>query len=177
MFGLGTLQLAGIGLLALLLSSGGAYFVGYERGHRIAILEIQAESLKAITKAVEEARALQIAEDAITNEIGKHEAEARERIVTKTITQIKQVPIYVTQKADAACTVPRGFVLQHDAAASGNASPALPDAPGGAVDSASGVALSGVAETVIENYGTCYKIRGQLMALQDWVRQQQALHR
>ncbi|OMG04651.1 hypothetical protein LN96_13250, partial [Xanthomonas citri pv. citri] len=32
----------------------------------------------------------------------------------------REVPIYVTQKADAACAIPAGFVRLHDAAATGN---------------------------------------------------------
>ncbi|TWR01211.1 hypothetical protein FQJ85_23475 [Xanthomonas vasicola] len=44
----------------------------------------------------------------------------------------REIPIYVTQKADAACAIPAGFVRLHDAAATGNpAGPptADPDAP------------------------------------------------
>ncbi|TWQ43449.1 hypothetical protein, partial [Xanthomonas vasicola] len=32
----------------------------------------------------------------------------------------REIPIYVTQKADAACAIPAGFVRLHDAAATGN---------------------------------------------------------
>lgn len=32
----------------------------------------------------------------------------------------REIPIYVTQKADADCTIPSGFVRLHDAAATGN---------------------------------------------------------
>ncbi|MBB4755475.1 hypothetical protein XarjCFBP7653_21010 [Xanthomonas arboricola] len=78
----------------------------------------------------------------------------------------REIPIYVTQKADAACAIPAGFVRLHDAAASGNpAGPATgdPDAP------AAGITLSAVASTVADNYTSCHATAEQLSALQDWV--------
>jgi len=100
-----------------------------------------------------------------------------ERIVTQYVDRVRivhatgqtilqKVPVYVPASADAACTVPAGFVRLHDAAAqatmSGSTRP---------VDAqASGVALSAVAGTVVDNYATCHAIAEQLTALQDWVR-------
>ncbi|MFC0155945.1 hypothetical protein ACFFJ4_20825 [Xanthomonas dyei] len=78
----------------------------------------------------------------------------------------REIPIYVTQKADAACAIPAGFVRLHDAAASGNpAGPPTgdPDAP------ATGVTLSGIAGTVAGNYTRCHATAAQLSALQDWI--------
>ena len=81
-----------------------------------------------------------------------------------TITQ--EIPVYVTAKADAACTIPAGFVRIHDAAAA-NAAPEPgagdPDAP------AAGVTLSAVADTVADNYATCHAIREQVIGLQDYI--------
>jgi len=82
-------------------------------------------------------------------------------------TIIREVPVYVTQTADAQCPVPVGFVRMHDAAAAGT----VPD-PGSAGDvdaAAPGITLSGVASTVAYNYTTCHEIREQLISLQDWV--------
>lgn len=76
----------------------------------------------------------------------------------------REVPVYVTQQADAACVIPRGFVQLHDAAATGvptAGSPVDPDAP------AAGLALSAVAETVAGNYTSCHETAAQLKALQD----------
>ncbi|MGQ5369450.1 hypothetical protein ACULLZ_00895 [Xanthomonas arboricola pv. corylina] len=78
----------------------------------------------------------------------------------------REIPIYVTQKADAACAIPAGFVRLHDAAASGNpAGPPTgdPDAP------AAGITLSGIAGTVAYNYTSCHATAAQLSALQDWI--------
>ncbi|CAG2092181.1 hypothetical protein XCY_003739 [Xanthomonas arboricola pv. juglandis] len=78
----------------------------------------------------------------------------------------REIPIYVTQKADAACAIPAGFVRLHDAAASGQpAGPSTgdPDAP------AAGITLSGIAGTVADNYTSCHATAAQLSALQDWI--------
>ncbi|PPU42256.1 hypothetical protein [Xanthomonas arboricola] len=80
----------------------------------------------------------------------------------------REIPIYVTQKADAACAIPAGFVRLHDAAASGQpAGPptADPDAP------AAGITLSAIAGTVADNYTSCHATATQLSALQDWIDQ------
>jgi len=78
----------------------------------------------------------------------------------------KEVPVYVTPEADAACAVPAGFVRIHDAAAEGRA----PEPPTGDPDApAAGLALSAVADTVAGNYETCHVIREQLIGLQEWV--------
>ena len=82
-------------------------------------------------------------------------------------TLIQEVLVYVPIQADAACTVHRGFVSLHDAAATGE----LPSAPGDADAPAEGLALSDVAATVVTNYQTCNENAEQLKALQDWIRQ------
>ncbi|MGV7167014.1 hypothetical protein ACDI35_05100 [Xanthomonas axonopodis pv. cajani] len=77
----------------------------------------------------------------------------------------REIPIYVTQKADAACTIPAGFVRLHDAATGNPAGPPTgdPDAP------AAGITLSAVAGTVADNYTSCHATAEQLSALQDWI--------
>ena len=81
-------------------------------------------------------------------------------------TIIKEVPVYVPAQADAACTVNRGFVRLHDAAAAGE----LPTSTGDSDAAASSLALSTVATTVAAHYQTCHENAEQLRALQGWVR-------
>ena len=106
------------------------------------------------------------------------QAEATVQVVTQYVDRIQvvrekgdiliqEVPVYVPIQADAACTVHRGFVSLHDAAAAGE----LPTAPGDANAPAEGLALSAVAATVVTNYQTCHENAEQLKALQDWIRQ------
>ena len=80
-------------------------------------------------------------------------------------TIIKEVPVYVPVQADAACTINRGFVRLHDAAAAGE----LPEPAQDADAAAAGIALSAVAGTVATNYQTCRETAEQLRALQTWV--------
>lgn len=100
------------------------------------------------------------------------------RVVTKFVDRVntirevgrtieREVPVYVTQQADAACPIPRGFVQLHDAAAAG-----VPPAVGaGDPDArAEGIALSTVTATVAGNYGACHENAAQLKALQDKLR-------
>ena len=92
------------------------------------------------------------------------------REVGATIT--KEIPVYVTAQADAACPIPTGFVRVHDAAAQGVplGEPAGdPDAP------APGVTLSAVADTVAGNYTACHETSEQLTSLQSWLSGLQAI--
>ncbi|VVD78509.1 hypothetical protein [Pandoraea fibrosis] len=97
--------------------------------------------------------------------ITKYVDRVRE-IRVKGDTIIQKVPVYVTAEADAACTVPVGFVRLHDAAA-GNTPP---DNPGDADARPSGVALSAVAETVADNYTAYYELAARYDALRDKLR-------
>ncbi|RMX18080.1 hypothetical protein EBQ34_03190 [Vandammella animalimorsus] len=107
----------------------------------------------------------------------ERQAQATVKVVTQYVdrvrvvrekgdTIIKEVPVYVPAQADAACTVNRGFVRLHDAAAAGE----LPTSTGDSDAAASGLALSTVAGTVTANYQTCHETAERLKALQEWIR-------
>ena len=76
------------------------------------------------------------------------------------------IPAYVTLQADAGCTVPAGFRLLHDAAASGV--PPAAEPAGKSADAPSGLTLSAVADTVTTNYGICHETAARLKGWQDW---------
>ena len=110
--------------------------------------------------------------------IRERQAQATVKVVTQYVdrvrivrekgdTIIKEVPVYVPVQADAACTINRGFVRLHDAAAAG----ALPEPAGDTDAAAADIALSTVAATVATNYQTCHETAEQLRALQTWVRE------
>lgn len=110
--------------------------------------------------------------------IRERQAQATVKVVTEYVdrvrvvrekgdTIIKEVPVYVSVQADAACTINRGFVRLHDAAAAGE----LPEPVGDADAAAAAIALSTVAGTVAANYRTCHENAEQLIALQAWVRE------
>ena len=80
-------------------------------------------------------------------------------------TIIKEIPVYGPVQADDACSINRGFVRLHDAAAAGE----LPEPARDADAASAGIALSAVAGTVAANYQTCHENAEQLKALQAWV--------
>lgn len=161
--------IAAIVLLALLaLIVGGAAW----QEHRVSVAQQQRDAKTVELQAMTQARTAALVEAGM--------ARADVQVVTRYVDRIqiiqqaakvitREVPVYVTQKADAGCTVPIGFVRIHDAAAAGTApqpAPGDPDAP------ATGVTLSGIAGTVADNYATCHVIREQLIGLQDWARKE-----
>lgn len=83
----------------------------------------------------------------------------------KALTITKEIPIYVTQTANAACTIPDGFVWLHNDAAEGRAVP--PERTGDFDASTSGASLTSVTETVTDNYRICRENSEQLKSLQD----------
>lgn len=138
------------------------YVVGFAHGSSRAVAVTEQLEREQLRRAFEQGRAL---------------GEVREKVVTEYVdriqvvekqgaTIVKEVPVYVSKAADAACPVPAGFVRLHDAA-SGNL-PA-PEPAGAADEAASGVALSAVAATVGENYTDCHANAEQLKQLQAWV--------
>jgi len=105
-----------------------------------------------------------------------HQAEETVKVVTKYVDRVRvvrnqsqkiasEVSTNVPPTADALCVIPAGFVRVHNEAATG-----VPDATGNLDEATSGVALSTVASTVADNYGTCHETAEQLKALQDWIR-------
>lgn len=147
-----------LGALAVL------FLAGLSLGVKLTADHYQARESKAVTAALDKYKRDTAAGQAVST---KTEAD-RQKIVYRTKEIVRNVPIYVTKKADAGCVIPVGFVGLHNAAAE-NRDPAPagnPDAP------AQGITLAAVAGTVSENYGTCHEIRNQLIGFQAWARGQ-----
>lgn len=126
--------------------------------------------LAAQEQAENAARPIIIKQGDISREVVTKYVAVKADTQAKIITRIKEVPVHVTEKADAACPVPLGFVRVFNDAAHGP----VPGASEGTDDTPSGVALSEVAQASVENSGEYDKLADQLKALQDWVRQQHA---
>ena len=84
---------------------------------------------------------------------------------------IKEVPTYITKTDDSKCVVPNGFVVLHDSASRNE----VPDTTRIVDERASKIKISGIAETVGENYNTYHEVAEQLKSLQKWIRDQQEL--
>lgn len=175
---MGNLSIALIGGISLLTVGfvGGWETRGWKAGAEAQ--EAQRATLSAVLKAKEAGEALGLAEGAITLTAGQNFAKQQERIVTRTITQIKEVPIYVPREANAACIVPLGFVklLNASAASVDLASPSLALPAGQSNGTSTAVDLAAVASSVAENYGRCNANAKQLDELNAWVKSQQELH-
>ena len=119
----------------------------------------------------------------LTAEAGRLATElGREKVNVKVVTKyidrvqvvqgrtkviIKEIPVYVPATTP---DLPAGFRVLHDSAAQG----VIPD-PARIAD-ASPVPAQDAAETIVSNYGTCAETAEQVIALQDWIRAQQALN-
>jgi len=110
-------------------------------------------------------------------------SDATVKVVTKYVTNVevvkekgesivKEIPKLITATADGQCVIPNGFILLHDSASRNE----VPDSSGVTNDAPSGVKLSGVAETITENYTTYYKVAEQLRSLQEWVKEQKRIY-
>lgn len=159
-------KLTVLALALLLLAS--LYGFGDMRGR--AVVNAKWKAAQAMNDAQLEAAKKVSAQ--ITTRVVIQYVDRVQVIHDRAATIVKEVPVYVTAKADAACVVPVGFVRLHDAAVQNEP---LPAAAGSANDAASGVALSTVASVDAENFGTCHETAAQLTALQDWVASQAAV--
>jgi hypothetical protein len=127
---------------------------------------------RAALVASEGAREVEATNEEIGNEIGQEVETAKATIRYVTRTLIKEVPIYVSQEADARCVVPVGFISVLNHAATGSApSPdpsGQPAGPEQGLDDDSGVELSTVATSVVENYGYTRELEARVTGWQDW---------
>ena len=154
------------GLIALSALLGGVYFWGYFNGVAGEQGKAKAAEVKQLRDAFDQGQALGTVRDVVVTKVVE-----RERVIYKTGQTItKEVPVYVTPAADAACTLTRGFVRLHDAAAAN----LLPGPAEPADAGPAGVALSAATETVADNYTTCHAIRNQLIGWQEWARENKA---
>lgn len=154
--------------------------VGFGSGWTVRDWKAGAEAAKAAKAETKQAVRVIYRERAqadVTSAVETKAAQAQVQIRTVTRTIIEKVPEYVSVADDSRCVVPVGFVRIHDAAATGNP---LPEPSGeldgrAAASEASSVTLSRLAEATAENYGTYQAVARQLVDLQDWIRQQQAV--
>ena len=126
--------------------------------------------------------AVQAANNLHAAQVGQKRAEVTTTVLTRYVDRVravrgksetitKEVPIYVNQNDDHRCIINNGFIRLHNAAAANE----LPSSTSGANEAPTSVALSTVAKTVAENYGTCHENAAQLEALQEWVRAQEGV--
>jgi len=108
----------------------------------------------------------------------------KEKIITKVVVQkytekVKEIEVVhdqiaeqINTKDDHMCDVPESFVRLHDSAAKNTISESSSATDG----ASSGVALSTVENTIIDNYELYHKVAEELSALQEWVSKQKELN-
>ncbi len=132
------------------------------------IATIEAGFAKAETKAAEQARALQKAEDAVSLAAAVSEASAQQKIVTVTNTIVREVPSHVP--ANTKCPVTVGFVrVLNSTIVQGTGSPGFTFAPGQPDDACAPVDPRTLAINIVGNYAAALANAEQLTALQKWV--------
>ena len=104
-------------------------------------------------------------------------------IETRVVEKIKVVKenVYINREIikevagkqlDAQCTLPRSTVSLHDSASRNE----VPDPTRKVDGSTSPIKISGVAETVVDNYTTYHQVAEQLRSLQEWIKEQQKVY-
>ena len=144
-----------IKVVGLLLFAAGIFFEGYlycnyawkEKAAELQVKIAQAEA----SSAKENIRIVVQYRDRVT------------KIKDTTNETINKVTEYVTVH-DNKCELPNSVIVLHNSASQN----VLPPSSGGAYEGTSDVKVSELTSTVVENYGTCYEIREQLKAWQDW---------
>jgi len=108
----------------------------------------------------------------------------KEKIITKVVVKkytekVKEIEVVhdqiaeqINTKDDHMCDVPESFVRLHDSAAKNTISESSSATDG----ASSGVALSTVENTIIDNYELYHKVAEELSALQEWVSKQKELN-
>lgn len=138
--------------------------------HRVDVAKLQALELQyaqAETKAVEQAKAVQAAEDKVSLDAAVAEAAAQQKIVTVTQTITKEVVRHVKDHSDC---ITYGLVRVLDAGVYGADPDSLPLPAGKSDDACAPVTASSLATAILNNYGLARANAEQLNALEAWVK-------
>lgn len=120
-----------------------------------------------VARMAQSAIRTQKAQSAVTEKVVTQYVDRVKIVHAQGETIIKEIPKYVPNDS---CSLPAGFRLLHDSAATGAS---LPD-PAGIAD-ASAVPATDIAGTIAVNYRACRENSEQLISLQSWVAQQAGL--
>lgn len=148
--------------------AGDRFATGYYAGE---IASMQSAQVTALANAAKDAEALGISEGQITFTAGQNFAQQQTKIVTRTITQIKEVVKYVPAEANVRCVLPLSVVQLLNGAASSSDDPAsaFPLASGQLASATASTDLASLAANITDNYGKYNEVSAQLVALQKWV--------
>lgn len=143
-----------------LLIAGLVFLAGMTAGARVVLWKVGSDQADAAAAALVTQKTYARAADKVATNV----AENKTRIEYRTKQIIKEVPVYVTTKANAGCAVTRGFVELFNASAADR----LPKPAIDADDRATGVALADIGDAVTENHAAYYQCRATLEGWQSW---------
>lgn len=145
------------GLLLLI----GAFAGGYGFGHHVEALSFQDYKDSIKTDAANQKAAVAT----VTTKIVTQYVPQIQVVHDKGATIVKQVKVYVPKILDARYQLPNGFVMLHDAAATGVP---LPESASSVLAQPSPVAISTAADVIASNYQLCRTEREKYEALWQW---------
>lgn len=170
-------------LCLIVVCFGSGWWMGSSNVQQKWDLAVSEQSRHSLAQAVTQAKAE-------TQHVEK-EAEVTIQVVTKYVDRVrtivkkgedivKEVPIYVTEENDRQCDVPVSFGVLWNAAnqeqlpsSSGDADASTDHSGHPAIDHRpSGIRLSDISRQHIVESGICKQTEEQLIALQNWVREQ-----
>lgn len=168
---LGTAAMLALGFV------GGCEVQGWK--DKAAELATTQATAKLISQKQAEAQELGEALAGVTITAGQQFAAAQQTLQTRTVTLIQKVPFYVESptKPSSVCTVPLGLVRVLNSAARGGSDPEsdFPLPAGRANNTVTAIDLASLASAIVRNYRIANGNAQQLDALNQWIRDQQAL--
>ncbi len=160
--------LAGVAIAAICFAAGGYAGYRWELGSYNSLkTQIANESIKNLQKGEE----LQKKLDETNKTIAVKEARTETKIVYKTKTIVKEVPIYVTKEIDRKFLMPCGLIRLRDAAILQTSPANLKASVCGRDDQASPIKASTLAQADAQLVGKYYLLETRYDALRSWAKQ------
>lgn len=153
-------------ILAILLLGVGLFGYGYFKGHH-----------NASKKADERMAKFEADAKAKYDELYAKKSQVDEKVVTKYVDRVVYVTKWRNQNVEIAKNVPdngmlsNGWVHVHDASAKAGSADSTKAADG----SPSGITATEALAGVVDNYGTCKANAEKLIALQNWIKEQELM--
>jgi hypothetical protein len=148
-------------LLAGLLLLIGAFGSGYFAGHHVEAMAFQTykEDIKT-SVATQKAASATVTTQIVTKYVPQIQV-----VHEKGATIVREVKVYVPETLNARYQLPNGFVMLHDAAATGMP---LPESASSVLAKPSPVAISTAASVISSNYQLCNTEHEKYKALWQW---------
>lgn len=165
-----------IAFVSLWLAICGSYYLGYTTGIDVANATYTLEKNALLTELIE----LRQKQDKVTVKVEKEYILKEKLIQGKTKTLIKEVPVYVTEASNSSCNIPVGFQLHWNEANSYDVSKPTSDINGATnttpdYETLTTIKLRDVATQHSDEVMVCKSTENQLIALQNWIKEQQLL--